>query len=115
MGDRHDRHRLVVLRHAKAGELPGGPDFERALLPGGQRDSAATGSWLASHGFRPDTVVCSSPRRTPPTWGKFAPARGGGPEFIPKERAYAPDAEDLIPITRHTPPPVGALLHTRHH
>jgi len=34
---------LVVLRHAKAGELPGGPDFERVLLPLGQRDSAAAG------------------------------------------------------------------------
>jgi phosphohistidine phosphatase len=54
---------LVVLRHAKAGELPGGPDFERELLPGGQRDSAETGSWLAPQGFRPDSVICSSSMR----------------------------------------------------
>ncbi len=38
-----DGHRLIVMRHAKAGELPGGPDFERALRPRGRRDSAAAG------------------------------------------------------------------------
>src|SRR5258708_5822825 len=114
MGDRHDRHRLVVLRHAKAGELPGGPDFERALLPGGQRDSAATGSWLASHGFRPDTVICSSSRRTLQTWENVAPALGGDPEFIAEERLYEADAEDLIEIIRQTPATVGTLLYIGH-
>ncbi|HEX4661691.1 MAG TPA: histidine phosphatase family protein [Streptosporangiaceae bacterium] len=109
-----DRHRLVVLRHAKAGELPGGPDFERALLPSGQRDSAAAGSWLASQGFRPDSVICSPTRRTRQTWENVAPALGGDPEFIAEERLYEADPEDLFEIIRQTPAAVGTLLYIGH-
>ncbi len=109
-----DRHRLVVLRHAKAGELPGGPDFERVLLPSGQRDSAAAGSWLASHGFRPDVVICSAARRTRQTWENVASALGGDPEFIAEERLYEADAEDVLEIIRQTPAEVGTLLYIGH-
>ena len=59
-----DLRRLIVMRHAKAGELPGGPDFERALRPRGLRESVAAGRWLAGHDFRPDAVICSAARRT---------------------------------------------------
>ncbi len=48
-----DTRTLIVMRHAKAGELPGGPDFERALRPRGLRDSAAAGRWLAGSGCVP--------------------------------------------------------------
>jgi phosphohistidine phosphatase len=104
----------VVLRHAKAGELPGGPDFERVLLPSGQRDSAAAGSWLASQGVRPDSVICSSSRRTLQTWENVAPALGGDPEFTAEERLYEAGAEDLIEIIRQTPAEVGTLLYIGH-
>jgi len=113
MGDR-DRHRLVVLRHAKAGELPGGPDFERVLVPSGQRESAAAGSWLASHGFQPDSVICSASRRTLQTWENAAPALGGDPEFHAEERLYEAGVEDLVEIIRQTPPEVGTLLYIGH-
>jgi phosphohistidine phosphatase len=109
-----DRHRLVVLRHAKAGELPGGPDFERVLLPSGERDSAAAGGWLASHGFRPDVVICSAARRTRQTWENVGPALGGDPEFIAEERLYEADAEDVIEIIRQTSAAVGTLLYIGH-
>ena len=46
--------RLIVMRHAKAGELPGGPDAERALTERGRRDSAAAGRWLRASGFVPE-------------------------------------------------------------
>jgi phosphohistidine phosphatase len=105
---------LIVLRHAKAAELPGGPDFERALLPRGERDSAAAGSWLASHGFRPDVVICSAARRTRQTWENAAPALGGDPEFMAEERLYEADAEDVIEIVRQTPAAVGTLLYIGH-
>jgi phosphohistidine phosphatase len=105
---------LVVLRHAKAAELPGGPDFERVLLPSGERDSAAAGSWLASLGFRPDVVICSAARRTRQTWENAAPALGGDPEFIAEERLYEGDVEDVIEIIRQTPATVGTLLYVGH-
>ena len=39
--------RLIVMRHAKAGDLPGGPDAERALTPRGMADATRAGQWLA--------------------------------------------------------------------
>ena len=109
-----DRHRLIVMRHAKAGELPGGPDFERALRPRGQRDSAAAGQWLAERGFLPDLVICSAARRTRQTWQHVGPELGGDPEFTAEQRLYQADAEDLVEIIRETPAAVGTLLYIGH-
>ena len=102
------------MRHAKAGELPGGPDFERALRPRGLRDSAAAGSWLASSGFRPAFVVCSAARRTRQTWQHVAAALGGEPEFSAEQRLYGADSEDVIEMVRQTSEAVGTLLYIGH-
>jgi phosphohistidine phosphatase len=109
-----DRHRLIVMRHAKAGELPGGPDFERALRPRGLRDSAAAGSWLAEHGFRPGAVICSAARRTRQTWQQVASTLGGEPAFTAEQRLYEADSEDLVQIIRQTAADVGTLLYIGH-
>ncbi len=108
------RHRLIVMRHAKAGELPGGPDFERALRPRGQRDGTAAGRWLAGHGFRPDSVICSAARRTRQTWHYVAPELGGDPKFSAERQLYQADSEDVAEIIRQTPPAVGTLLYIGH-
>jgi phosphohistidine phosphatase len=109
-----DRHRLIVMRHAKAGELPGGPDIERALRPRGERDSAAAGNWLASRGFRPDLVVCSAARRTRQTWQHVAPALRGDPEVTVEQRLYRADCDDLMDIIRLTPATARTLLYIGH-
>jgi phosphohistidine phosphatase len=109
-----DRHTLIVMRHAKAGELPGGPDFERALRPRGLRDSAAAGSWLAEHGFRPDSVICSAARRTRQTWQQLASTLGAEPAFTAEQRLYHADSDDLVEIIRETAPDVGTLLYIGH-
>ena len=109
-----DTHRLIVMRHAKAGELPGGPDFERALRPRGQRDSAAAGAWLAARDFRPDLVMCSAARRTRQTWQYAAPELGGDPEFSAEQGLYQADSEDVAEIIRQTPETVGTLLYIGH-
>ena len=109
-----DRHTLIVMRHAKAGELPGGPDFERALRPRGLRDSAAAGSWLAERGFLPDSVICSAARRTRQTWQQLASTLGSEPAFTAEQRLYRADSEDLIEIIRETDADVGTLLYIGH-
>ncbi len=109
-----DRHRLIVMRHAKAGELPGGPDFERALRPRGLRDSAAAGSWLAEHGFRPDVVICSAARRTRQTWQQVASTLGGQPAFTAEQRLYQADSDELVEIIRETASDVGTLMYIGH-
>ena len=41
-----DDRTLVLLRHAKAEQVPGKPDHDRELTDRGARDAAAAGTWL---------------------------------------------------------------------
>jgi len=113
-GVMRDEHTLIVMRHAKAGELPGSPDFDRPLRPRGRRDSAAAGQWLASHGFRPDLVLCSAAERTRQTWQHLSPELGGSPEFSAERRLYQADAEDIAEVIRETPETAATVLYIGH-
>lgn len=106
--------RLIVMRHAKAGELPGGPDFERALKTRGRSDSAAAGEWLRSVGYLPDSVICSAARRTRQTWQFLSEMLGTGPEFAADKRLYQADAGDLLEIISETPAEVTTLMYIGH-
>jgi phosphohistidine phosphatase len=109
----HD-HTLIVMRHAKAGELPGGPDFERALRPRGERDSLAAGRWLASSGHVPDLVLCSAARRARQTWRGMSTELGGEPEVSTERRLYTADSDGLVEIIRQTNEQVSTLLYVGH-
>jgi phosphohistidine phosphatase SixA len=51
---------LILLRHAEAHPAAtGGADHDRTLSPHGEQEALAAGRWLASHGARPDRVLCS--------------------------------------------------------
>ena len=106
--------RLIVMRHAKAGELPGGPDFERALKPRGRADSAAAGEWLQATGYRPDAVICSAARRTRQTWQYVSEVLGGEPALAAEQRLYEAEAGQLIEIISGTPAEVGTLMYIGH-
>jgi phosphohistidine phosphatase len=106
--------RLIVMRHAQAGELPGGPDAERALRPRGRRDAAAAGAWLRAHEFIPDAVICSTARRARQTWLHVGADLGSGIEVSNDPRLYDASAEQLLAIVRQTPPEVGTLLYVGH-
>jgi phosphohistidine phosphatase len=108
------QNRLIVMRHAKAGELPGGPDFERALKARGRRDAAAAGEWLRGNGFRPDAVICSAARRTRQTWQYVSDALGEPASFHSDQRLYSADAERVLEIIGETTDDVGALLYVGH-
>lgn len=114
-----DRRKLIVMRHAKAGELPTGPDFERALRPRGKRDSAAAGRWLAARGLRPDLVLCSAARRTRQTWQHMsatllAGTPGGGPEFSAEESLYDAGSEDVAALVTATGGQYATVLYIGH-
>ena len=56
---------LILLRHAEANPAAaGGDDHDRTLSPRGEQEALAAGRWLASHGARPDRVLCSPALRT---------------------------------------------------
>ena len=107
--------RLVVMRHAKAGELPGGPDFERPLTARGRRDAAAAGRWLAGRGLEPDAVLCSPARRTRQTWQAVA-AELGRPASVPNldDALYTAEAAAIREIIAATAPDVTTLLCVGH-
>ncbi len=106
--------RLIVMRHGKAGELPGGPDFERALRHRGRTDSAAAGKWLRERGYQPDAVLCSAARRARQTWQYVSEVLGGEPAVATQERLYHADAWQLLEIIRATADGVTTLMYVGH-
>lgn len=116
MGVMQERRKLIVMRHAKAGELPGGPDFERALRPRGQRASAAAGRWLSATGLRPDLVLCSAARRTRQTWQYLSGAllAGPPPEFTADRRLYQAGSDDVADIVRAAGGDFATILYVGH-
>ena len=108
------QRQLVVMRHAKAGELPGGPDVERALRPRGRRNASAAGHWLAGRGLVPDVVLCSHARRARQTWQYVSAELGGESAVVNDQRLYHADAADLIEIFAETKPQVRSLMYVGH-
>jgi phosphohistidine phosphatase len=111
--------RLIVMRHAKAGELPGGPDIERALQPRGRRDSESAGRWLVESDLQPDLVLCSAARRTRQTWQQIAEvlaedSHGALPDVLVERRLYQADADELAEVIRQTSADVRTLLYIGH-
>ncbi len=65
--------RLILTRHAKsAWDDPLLDDHERPLNGRGRRAALELGEWLASRGYEPDEVLCSTAQRTRETWTKIA-------------------------------------------
>ena len=105
---------LIVMRHAKAGELPGGPDVERALRPRGCRNASAAGQWLAGRGLVPDLVLCSNARRARQTWQYVSAELTGEPRVFNDPRLYHADATELLEIFSETPAQVRSLMYVGH-
>jgi phosphohistidine phosphatase len=105
---------LIVMRHAKAGELPGGPDFERALRARGRSDSAAAGEWLRSGGYRPDVVLCSAARRARQTWQYVSEVLGVTARLAVERRLYEATANDVIDVIRESGGQAATLMYIGH-
>lgn len=108
------RRQLIVMRHAKAGELPGGPDAERALRPRGHRNATAAGQWLADRGVAPDLVLCSHARRARQTWQYVSAELAAEPAVSNDQRLYQADADDLLEVFAETDQAVRTLMYVGH-
>jgi phosphohistidine phosphatase len=113
-GARHSSRQLIVMRHAKAGELPGGPDIERALRPRGRKNAESAGEWLAAQGLRPELVLCSKARRARQTWQYVSTGLPGQPEVVTDERLYGASADDLLRIFSEVDDSVASLMYVGH-
>ena len=106
--------RLIVMRHAKAGDLPGGPDLERALTRRGMADATRAGQWLAGQGYMPDAVICSSARRARQTWRQVAAEFTNGVRAHETESLYEATAGDLLEFIRGTADQATTLMYVGH-
>ena len=105
---------LIIMRHAKAGELPGGPDIERALRPRGRKNAESAGQWLADHELVPELVLCSKARRARQTWQHVSARLSAQPEVIVDARLYDADAGQLLGIFAATEPQVTSVMYVGH-
>lgn len=105
---------LWLLRHAKSDWDTGAPDHERPLNERGVRDAGAAGRLLASRGWRPDLVLCSSALRTRQTWERAAAAGAQAGQVRIERRIYAASEESLLDLVRETDPAVAGLLLVGH-
>jgi phosphohistidine phosphatase len=103
-----------VMRHAQAGELPGGPDAERALRAGGRRDAAAAGNWLRGQRLVPDAVICSTARRARQTWLHVSAELGPGIEVSNDPRLYQGTAGQILPVIGAASPGATILMYIGH-
>jgi phosphohistidine phosphatase len=116
-----EQRRLVLVRHAQAGEAA--TDRDRPLTEKGQRRAEAAGAWLAQLGVAPDRGVVSPALRALQTWDGVVAGLAAAPERVVDERIYdntleglfevlyeiEEDASTLILIGHN--PAVGALAH----
>lgn len=104
--------KLVLIRHAKAGEAP--LDIERPLTERGLRDAAAIGDWMQARRVTPDRAVVSPARRARETWQEAATRLHNAPDPVIDDRVYDNTLDLLIEIVRETPDAVGTLVLVGH-
>ena len=57
--------RLILMRHANSDwSGANGSDHQRTLSTRGRENAKAIAHWLKTHGYAPDTVLCSDAKRT---------------------------------------------------
>ncbi|MEM7724459.1 MAG: histidine phosphatase family protein [Pseudomonadota bacterium] len=92
---------LILIRHAKSdwGDM-GMADHDRPLNARGRKSAPRIGAWLASHDLTPDTVLCSTARRTQETWAGIASQVPGAPAPILTRAIYEAMPNDILNAIR---------------
>ncbi|WP_201315780.1 histidine phosphatase family protein [Dyella sp. EPa41] len=92
-------HELILLRHAEAQPAsPGGDDRVRRLSGRGEQEAKAAGKWLASHGVKPDRVLCSPSERTRATASLALASMKHAPEPQLAEDIYEATPGELLAL-----------------
>ena len=108
------RLRLILSRHAKsAWDQPDLQDHDRVLNPRGLRQARELGDWLASRGYDPEEVLCSSSKRTRQTWDRVESAvLATRPDVHILQRLYNSTPDTLLgAVNKATMPVVMVIAH----
>lgn len=104
--------RLILTRHAKSSwDDPNQPDHDRPLNDRGRRAARALGDWLASRGYEPEEVLCSTARRTLETWERVALAPlEVRPHLRLEPELYHASPQKMLDILRSAEEPTVMML-----
>jgi phosphohistidine phosphatase len=92
-----ERHRLVLVRHAKSSwDDPALSDHDRPLARRGRKALERMRPHLENRGVRPDVVLCSSARRTRETLDGIKDGLGGHPRIEVEDGLYGAGADDIV-------------------
>ena len=108
----HGYRRLILTRHAKsAWDDPTLDDHDRPLNDRGRRSARALGDWMASRGYEPEEVLCSTAARTQETWAVIAGAPLEVRPLIRMESAlYHAGADRMLAVLRTATQPTVMML-----
>lgn len=92
---------LILIRHAKSdwGD-PSLPDHDRPLNMRGLAAAPLIGGWLNEKGFTPDSVLCSTARRTQETWSGIATQLNAAPALVLSRALYLAELRDILQALR---------------
>ncbi len=104
--------RLILIRHAKSSwDDPTAQDIDRPLNARGRRSALALGDWLASRGYEPEEVLCSTAARTRETWDQIALATlEVRPNVRYEQRLYHASPDQMLAVLRTANAPTVMML-----
>ena len=92
-----ERHRLVLVRHAKSSwDDPALGDHDRPLARRGRKALKRMQLHLEERGVQADVVLCSSARRTRETLDGITAGLGGHPRIEVEDGLYRADADQIL-------------------
>ena len=108
--------KLILVRHAKAEQVPGKPDHDRELSPRGRGDARAIGGWLSdpSRAVVLDLVLCSTSQRTRQTLDAVRLGGASVKDSRFDDRIYDSSTARLLDLLREVPDSVGTVLMIGH-
>lgn len=106
---------LILMRHGKSGWKDRTlDDHDRPLKKRGRKAAPAMARWLEAQGLRPDTVLCSSSRRTRETLERMREAVPSLPEPRLSVSVYEAPPAALLEQIRGLPGYCGTALVVGH-
>ncbi len=104
--------RLILTRHAKSSwDDPAQDDHDRPLNSRGRRSARELGDWLASRGYEPEEVLCSTAARTRETWDTvFAAPLEVRPLVRDEPGLYHASPDQMLTLLRTASAPTVMLV-----
>ena len=106
--------RLLLLRHAKAGQDSDGGDYARPLAPRGTRNAPAMGRAMREKSYVPKLVLCSGAARTRQTWALAAAELTSKPAVEFDDGLYLAPWKAILNTAKEVPENIKTLMIVGH-